>query len=347
MGTVNGGRRGFSLVELLVVIAIIAILIGLLLPAVQKVREAANKAKCFNNLKQIALALHNHHDAQKAFPLATTGPNTSPNWRVYLLPYLEQGGLYNSLDLTARGNIGAFASRNTAGTFGYGTGPNGVFKGLIVPGYNCPSSPLGKNVDLQAPNPRNNNLDLGQTHDYVGISGAAPDPAGRPVGGGIGSGSACTNQLGYGGIACDNGLLVPNVTFKVADISDGTSNTLVVGEQSGPVGEFDIRANYWGGWSGYTSGNITTTYRDPATLTGTTANAYVTGSTTVRYRNNSPTSSIGSNDTYDLNTVLTSGHPGGINGAMADGSVRFFPDGFDFQMFQRVCVRDDGQVVAE
>src|SRR5947209_3524209 len=89
-------RQGFTLIELLVVIAILAVLVGLLVPAVQQARESANRTACGNNLKQMGLAMHSHHDAYKHFPPAFARPSNWA-WGVWLLPYLEQGPLFQAL----------------------------------------------------------------------------------------------------------------------------------------------------------------------------------------------------------------------------------------------------------
>ena len=326
--------RGFTLVELLVVIAIIGVLIALLLPAVQQAREAARRMQCQNQMKQLGLALHNYHDTNNAFPFGARSGLGAPNWRIGVLPFMEQSALYNQLDISSSRAIGGFSGdREDNDTYGYGTGANSILAGLVVPGWNCPSSTCSTNASGQ--NPTVNNEEKGQTHDYVGIAGATPDPSGATSG-------KCSAQIGYGGIVCENGMLHPNGVRRMRDIIDGTSNTMIVGEQSGLVGTLDMRANYHGGWAGFSSSSR------PSAITG---NAYGAGLTTVRYRINADTticnSSSGCNSTYDLNTPLNSFHPGGTQGLLCDGSVKFLQETIQMEIFLMLSARDDGEVIGE
>ena len=310
-------RQGFTLIELLVVIAIIAVLIALLLPAVQQAREAARRSQCKNNLKQLGLAVHNYHDTFNKLPIGTRSDTTAPNWRIGILPYLDQAPVFNQL--------------NFAGSFANGYGNNTVLQNLLIVVYKCPSSPLSGLSTTVAGNSTN----PGMTHDYVGIAGATD--ASLPA-------SGCSPQHRYGGISCFNGMLPASFNYGFRDATDGLSNTIMIGEQSGTINNVDVRANYNGGWGGYTQSMASTAAY--ASWTSTT-DTWGTGITTIRYSPNPKTAAGGTDEVYDQNTALTSFHVGGVHALMSDGAVRFISDNLSYPTLATLGSRADGVVVGE
>ncbi len=325
--TVRVRSRGFTLIELLVVIAIIAVLIALLLPAVQQAREAARRSQCKNNMKQLGLALHNYHDTFTTLPIGQREAKTFPNWRVGVLPYLDQAPLYNTLNFAQSFMSGCVS------TSGYGfaqTSPgNPILAGLVLSVFRCPSSSLDPTADVGC------NYDRAQVHDYVGISGATPDPAGRST--------VCSQDTAYG-TYCNNGILVPNQVARIRDITDGASNTMMVAEQSGKVGNSDFRAGYHGGWS---SLNNPPASRFLVPMFLSSDLPYGSGTTTIRQQINSKTAGLGAGSSYYSNTIINSFHTGGIHALLADGSVRFLSDSLYFGTLTNLASKDDGLALGE
>jgi len=240
-------RHGFTLIELLVVIAIIAILIGLLLPAVQKIREAANRMKCTNNMKQIALACHNYESAQQQLPpggegygwcnLGTAAPVIkNMNGLVYLLPHLEQTALdakLNKESAFGNQNTGYCCSLSGAGKPVAGdatTNGNGAMMATRIPTFLCPSDPGTVMQGASAPYGPGGSLDGAKTtYDFVASQ----------------NDFTCGNWAAAG---ANKYMFGENSTTRFADVTDGLSNTFMIGEET--LNVLNGRASSWGyrGW---------------------------------------------------------------------------------------------------
>jgi prepilin-type processing-associated H-X9-DG protein len=349
----------------LVVIAIIAVLIGLLVPAVQKVREAANRMQCANNLKQIGLALHHYHDTYKYFPPGglsdsrpvVPGPDPAyPQgdngwgnaWTVFLLPYLEQQSLYNKF--TFAGCTGYPTGQVVPGSYAH----NLAAAGLKVPMYTCPSSPFPELAQYAVPTGPHSTAYLARNH-YVGISGAVPGIPGFAFN--ETRFNTPKNQFNQsGGIMGAGGTLFCGGRTNIAGLTDGTSNTLVVSEQNDFLTTQDGTRVDWS--SGSTYGWILGWYyplgsAPPVRADGADNRSFQL--TTLRYRINqkqgwpNPPGNCGSTGVcYDgpTNVPLNSAHSGGVNGLMADGSVHFLTDSLPLSVLAQLATRDDGTATA-
>ncbi len=217
-------RRGFTLVELLVVIAIIGVLVALLLPAVQAAREAARRTECVNNVKQIGLAMHNYHDTFKTLPVGSfilreDWPANGTNWRALILPFIEAGTIYDRLVFTNQApSFMAGGAVGDAALIG-----NEFLRRLSVPAYRCPSTQIMEFENSQGVTHNNQQETLNVR--YAGNQGAA-----RPVPGPDPDRGTRDCQQGW---SCDNGVLFQNQAIGMAQVVDGTSNVIMVFEQSG------------------------------------------------------------------------------------------------------------------
>jgi prepilin-type N-terminal cleavage/methylation domain-containing protein/prepilin-type processing-associated H-X9-DG protein len=308
-------RSAFTLIELLVVIAIIAVLIGLLLPAVQKVREAANRTSCVNKLKQIGVALHNYHDQNGRFPPGQphgffTAAPTVPSWYNdptagqkfdydrscwvgSILPYLEQGNLY------AQYQAGLAAKQSTV---------TGSYATVILSSFVCPSDPSSPKISA---------LGQGFHTNYVtclgnGYATTTADPQGKNL----------------------NGIFYGFSQVKLTDITDGTTNTVMASEllQNQDTTQHDIRGRIW---NSIHAGTEFSTLYPPNSTVGDNPMGYCVPKTGMPCAAGSVTNAY---------TLARSKHPGGVNACLADGSVRFVSDSITPATWLAMGSRNGGEV---
>ena len=279
-------RRAFTLLELLVVVAIIGVVVAMLLPAVQAAREAARRVQCINNLKQMGLALHNYHDAVGAFPMgyaargqfADAQTDTTPGWgwATMILTRIEQGPTYNAVNF----GLAVEAPQNTTAVL------------AAISGYVCPSD-LTVGAFLVS-DPADHPLARMMPSSYAAC-----------VGNDLSDAATGLNNDGLG-----NGAMYRNSAIRSADILDGTSNTILVGERA------------WGNVNGVWAGVVTNgvVRRGAQNRCPTTGALFYPAAVLVQAHGhllNTDTDEDGGIDDY------SSFHPGGANFLLGDGSVRF------------------------
>lgn len=312
------------MIELIVVIAIVAILLAIMLPAILSGLESARRMRCRNNLKQIGLALHNYHAANNSFPIGARKQGTfGPSWLVPILPYIDELPMYLKFNMTAAGN-GNAVTCPANGTLASGWS-NSLFR--------CPSSTtpewLVGTFKLMLPS-------------YVGISGStnAIDFLEKRVN------TYLVPALSKSGVISGGGVLIANAAISISQITDGTSNTLMVGECSdwanSSSGPMDITGGASTGWFCGTSGQGT----PPFFINGAN-NMPVYNLTTIRYPIGTRDYSLsGIYNTRSPNNPLVSAHGDVVMVLLADGSVRAAAASLDLLTLRKLATRDDGSPVS-
>ncbi|NOX53859.1 MAG: DUF1559 domain-containing protein [Planctomycetes bacterium] len=319
-------QRGFTLIELLVVIAIIAILIALLLPAVQQARAAARRTQCKNNMRQLGLALHNYAETYGMFPAGHLETGTTGrayrhqfSWMAYILPFVDQANVYQLIDFTQIGPSNDQPNPN-------GSVPNNpAFEaagGVDVPVFICPSDPISRVDRVWAP----------------------------------------TNYLGNQGTRCRcrgnrcNGMFGHNTWPRLADVTDGTSNTIALGETlKGDLNPSSLQDNYIfarrGGGVGANADNIDSCQSLPPNASDR-ATIWIGG---WPQHNMFSTNRVPNDPRFDckapnngcVNFAARSAHAGGAQLTFCDGSVHFISSSIDVAVYQALGTRNGGEIVGE
>jgi prepilin-type N-terminal cleavage/methylation domain-containing protein/prepilin-type processing-associated H-X9-DG protein len=325
-------RRGFTLIELLVVIAIIAILIGLLLPAVQKVREAAARSQCQNNLKQIGLAMQNYHDVYKKLAPQTANNINSccfGTWQMAILPFVEQNAMWVAYANWA----GTGNNTNPVNTkLTYEQGSNLQITSIQLAVFTCPSDIPGKaktasfNGVTYTLTQHNYLINVGNIDYAQGGDGALPD------------------QANYPGLTFGGAPFARNKQFRLTDITDGTSNTLMAAEINQGQGADFRGLTWWAEGSGFT------TYRTPnSTLPDYIANGSGAPGCVPPSQNawNAPCQAFPSPQPNFNVFAARSRHAGGVNALLCDGSVRFVTNNIAWATWQALGTSKGGEVIGD
>jgi prepilin-type N-terminal cleavage/methylation domain-containing protein len=295
-------RPAFTLIELLVVIAIIAILIGLLLPAIQKVREASDRSTCQNNLKQLSLGLNAYHDSYKQFPAGFNRFQTTKYgwaWGAYVLPYIEQTNVFNACDTPNANPVDKGAAIRT-----------------VIATFRCPSDTATEfnnrkwtwEDGVTAPTPKVEPA----TANYVAMAGST--------------------RQGH----TNNGIFFRGSKIRMADIKDGTSNTILLSERATAVGTLNYGAAVWAATA--EADHDKDSYYD------------------VLCQTSRPVNWTGTNESDYRHSVIASQHPGVAGVAMADGSVRTISENIESAVdngvpgtvdtvLEMLSARQDGKVI--
>lgn len=334
-------RKGFTLIELLVVIAIISVLIGLLVPAVQKVREAGNRLQCLNNIKQIGLACHNYVQANNSFPPAVlmdrsvtdSGDythNFGPNWLVLILPYVEQEALYSSVSASIR-------DYPTTGDASWRSIRNNKVKT-----FNCPSEIYGdltfSGIGGWARGNYGANSGAGMFYDYpFGDEGLEKqNGVYREYSKNLYQGISLSQH--FLGVS-PRGIMSANTKTTIAQIIDGTSNTALIDElRVGPVST-DLRGTWAMGQVGASIQAGAGRWDSPG------PNVSKSLYDDIMNGNDSPSIGMGCDvRTKSYEVTTKSCHPGGVNMGFADGSVKFIKNQIDRVTYQLIHSRDDNNI---
>ncbi|WP_298859606.1 DUF1559 domain-containing protein [uncultured Gimesia sp.] len=297
-------KRAFTLIELLVVIAMIAILLALLLPAVQQAREAARRTQCKNHLKQIGLAIHNYHGVYTSFPNANANSELSGgSLFTSILPLIDQANSYHLYDF----NLTNSDPHNVEVT------------SQVIPFYLCPSSPMRRAVPSCSSDsgraPGNYAVCIGSKdyNQYWSFTPGATQPA-------------------LNGAIVFTGSTAGKTKFR--DFTDGTSNTLMVGETAYNLPDYKFRSGDCAGQSRYSFTYWSVPF--PGSTACTTEHAF------------NP-KDVADDSIYDSNWTRSfrSDHTGGVQFTLADGSVRFISENIDSTLLDALATRNGGEVISD